>query len=160
MELTKEQIEQMPASRELDALIAEYVLKEVIKHNWPCGVNYDSGMVDASSTNPTEFPTLYGELHPVIMDCHPDLEEAYAVPMPFYSTHIADAWMVLMEMKDRRPNYSRNGFALTEALIEEPQHEWKTVFKCQIGGHRNRGYADTAPLAICRAALLATLHAE
>lgn len=152
--MTREEIEQMPAGRELDRLIAEKVLGLSVYH-------YDKDHADNCY-----FMLMDTEGDPVLFtgrhrDAERKTEAAAWGDCPAYSTDIAAAWEVLMEMKDRRRRYatSRHGFAMSEALIERPEGEWVTVFKCQIGGRENRGYEDTAPLAICKAALLASLTA-
>ncbi len=73
------------------------------------------------------------------------------VPMP-YSTDIAAAWEEVVER-------------MAEFKVEKPgdwsdQVRWRAVLRIEYGGPMAEAYADTAPLAICRAALKAHFHAD
>jgi len=61
---------------------------------------------------------------------------------PFYSTSIADAWLVVEKMTDKYPD---TFFTLEFQRSHTPQ--WLADFG-------EAACADTAPLAICRAALI------
>lgn len=115
MDLTREQIEQMPAGREMDTL----VYHEVFGRPRPCA-GYS---VDHRSILP-------------------------------YSTYIAAAWQVVehLDKTARLCDITRiNGGATYLHHCEV----WNTS-----GAPYDRATADTAPLAICRAALLAHLSHE
>jgi Phage ABA sandwich domain len=98
-----EDIENMPAGRSLDFLIAERVM-------------------------------------------HEDVMKSQFAPMR-YSTDIADAWQVVEKLREQ-------GFPLHIQCLQNPQNPYGVA-----GYHDLRTdawiWADTAPLAICRAALKA-----
>jgi hypothetical protein len=98
--MTREEILNMPAGREMDALIAERVFKTTEDDDWG-----SDGLLS-------------------------------------FSTDIAAAWQVVEKLK---PNYP----LLDMYCIGD----WASSFG---DGEWGYGYAETAPLAICRAALIAT----
>jgi ABA sandwich protein len=71
------------------------------------------------------------------------------VSYPKYSTDIAAAWLVVEKMRDFTP--------VGDVHIERWDNRWavSTCFDSSSGGWDGFTYGDTAPLAICRAALLA-----
>ena len=102
MNKTREEILNMPAGREMDALVAK-----MVTHN-----NY-----------------VFNNEH------------------PSYSTNIASAWEVVEK--------EEHGFSLwVSGVRSAPLCKAEII----IGDNRYGCYANTAPLAICRAALLAVLE--
>jgi hypothetical protein len=71
--------------------------------------------------------------------------------LPLYSTEIDAAWEVVEKLKDRW------GIVNIEYSHSAPiaRERWTAYFDIDFDGFM--GFGDTAPLAICRAALLATL---
>ena len=67
-------------------------------------------------------------------------------PIPRYSILIQDAWPVVEKMADRRHPFE---------LVKTPISYWVCRFYGEIIRDIYKGYADTAPLAICLAALKA-----
>jgi len=125
--LTDDEIDAMPAGRELDVLIAEHVM----------GLEPWLGKPGAFHA-PIVLP------HDTPKPCLP----------PAYSTDIAAAFSVLMAFPKTHKGIFHtqrrsNGWTLGQPL------EWQ----CTIGA-TNKVSADTAPLAICRAALKAVIHAD
>lgn len=132
MELTKEQIEQMPAGVELNNLVAEHVLGFVWAHNKRYAflrpANQVDDLVEANYAS-------YGK-HPEGNNIGPD---------DSYSTDIAAA----CEVVDNHPG----AFALVKT--EEGTYEAKAYAPGE--DEFVPVTAGTAPLAICRAALLAIM---
>lgn len=115
---------QLPAGRELDALIAEKVMGGVSRHpEW-------YWLRSGTAPEVPDLPTPKGR--PAIF-CGPG-----------FSTDIAAAWNVVERLK------ARYRFELVHRGGDRP---WVAVFGTW------RATADTAPLAICRAAL-ATVRIE
>jgi len=125
--MTRNEILNMPVSRELDVLIAEKVFGCNVRRA-PSGAVY----CNCERVTPLQFAP-HGDL---------DLSEIYD-----YSTDDAAAWGVVEGIRDRF------AFAIKES---EDTEGWDACF---FGRGANVGhwqaYAETAPLAICRAALLA-----
>lgn len=123
-------IDAMPAGRELDALVAEKVM------GWTaCDANeaYPRWMHGDPGDEFAEAGRGRG--------CAP-LTTAWRVPYSRYSTDIAAAWEVVEKVRGDRDVWL----------------QWDSetsIWGCQFfsGGHEC--FADTAPLAICRAALKA-----
>ena len=65
--------------------------------------------------------------------------------IPHYSTDIADAWLVVEKMKA----------SAFEVTIDDTDGDWWALFADLEYKHISSAYADTAPLAVCRAALKA-----
>lgn len=141
--MPREQIEQLPAGRELDALIALQVMGFTMYH-------YDKDVAEMCY-----FTLLDTEGDAVVFRAHyrdgEHATEAQAwADCPAFSTDIAAAWRVfeLFEWSLARgvfrgvPYYAIQE-AGEELSLDEPA--------------RHYPQAHTAPLAICRAALLTTL---
>lgn len=134
-------VDDMPAGREMDALIAEKVIR---------------------------WEVFYGEykgyelLDDEIAQGYPPEEEVDGVPfeIPNYSTDIAAAWEVVEQMRNTP---CKDGDHYCFELFAT--NKWAAVFKHHLGemvpeeGFKDFEYfmatAETAPLAICRAALKA-----
>jgi hypothetical protein len=122
------------AGRELDALIAEKVM------GW---TRYPAGM------HPTDNRTISGVLY-----CPPyyPYDAGSANVVPYYSTNISEAWEVVTKLAERglwmtmlTPFNAADGFHV--AYTPHGEAQWQAGLGTVI--------ADTAPLAICRAALKA-----
>lgn len=137
-ELTRERILEMEAGRELDALIAERLLR------WS-GVHCATG---GGPYGPMEGYTPHG-----------DPTGGHGVanrPVPHFSTSIADAWEILEKAK-----------AFTIAFWPEdhadPFGQITAGYTCCYFGEKRFDRMDRQPsicLAICRAALLTTPKEE
>jgi len=72
--------------------------------------------------------------------------------LPFYSTDITDAWAVVEKM------CNETGCDIIKVCKRDPEllrGEWSCNF-----GRGFEAFADTAPLAICRAALMAEIKQQ
>lgn len=137
--------DEMPAGRELDALVAERVMGADVSiapmHTWE--LNAD-GTIDtvAWDSDYHNGPSCTRCGYSFCIHC--EGETAYTaapcqVEPPRYSTNITAAWQVVERM--RNPDFRLN-----------KDGDWG----CSFGGElRFVGLADTAALAICRAALKA-----
>ncbi len=133
-------IDEMPAGRELDALVSEKVMgwvwiafeiahtTDVVRRPYPG----DSWDVQHGRRADFTEPIAYG----------------WDSNLPHYSTDIAAAWRVV----DRRKG--EYTFILS---YNQHEHTWWVCFD-PVNHYEAR--ADTAPLAICRAALKAVEHAH
>jgi hypothetical protein len=141
MNLTREQILAMPAGREMDALVAERVMEiRVYWHHY-----YLTG--DGKLTKCGPF--LNGQ----------DSCESVNRKVAGYSTDISAAWRVVEKMRDALGHWE------LAHHIDDPRKcyaEFGGEYEPYDGWHTCKGcaLADTAPLAICRAALLATLEPQ
>jgi hypothetical protein len=160
---------ELQAGREIDALVAERVMgTPVVARDWPC--HWDGGFFTADGMRRIGGATE-GEFGPVILaesgtwppeqwigDDGEDWEMAWVEPVPHYSTDITAAWDVVGRMRAL-------GFAMTmHTPGSEPWSDGATCFvefTLSAGGLTipnetdARSRADTASLAICRAALAA-----
>jgi hypothetical protein len=139
MKPTREQILAEPAGGQMDAWVAEFVMG----WKWPtnrcpvCGWLYsetrDQGCVPGDcSMRP----------RPNIVEIQKS--RGYGV----YSTDIADAWQVVEKMRTSPWKWYEIAHRPIGCMVN---------FTGNIG---DNVYAETAPLAICKAALLATLESE
>jgi hypothetical protein len=82
-------------------------------------------------------------------------DDAVAVETPRYSTDIAAAWEIVPRLEAR---YGR--FDITQIWGLDARGDWQCTLGKQgwesVGAIYVTGFASTAPLAICRAALQAT----
>lgn len=174
------QAEPYAAGRALDALIAEQVMGlQVVARDWPCG--YVPGGEYEASPWPEGRASWYTDRGPICVhdgdlwppedlcdDDNPGLI-AKVTPVPFYSTDIAAAWQVVEHMialveqdiyglgdRERRlrwvgPIYKPRD----QYLTQEGYPLGTTCWDVQVDafGWHLHICADTAPLAICRAAL-------
>jgi len=144
------------AKRELDAAVARGIGLNVVASDWPCGYPPDSseyeasflrydpewGIADYYDTPDYVYAVEGGRWSPETMD--DGAVWATVLPVPHYSTKIADAWQVVEKMREKAPWTFRlciDGLGQTYA---------------GFGGTAGDVYADTAPLAICLAALSLT----
>jgi hypothetical protein len=133
----------LPAGRELDALVAERVMGMVWRH---------SDSPPAGFRSPRMYDTPWRWLIPSD-NAYPRAtgdEKPYLENIPHYSTDIAAAFQVVEKL--RADDYQ-------VIVVCEPVGE-KRQFSCEIARLSDRGSdvetGDTAPLAICHAALRAT----
>jgi hypothetical protein len=143
----------MKAGRELDALVAEKVMGITVIHDWDCGYMPECGNYEADMPAYTDetFEDLCVPLRPAksggffdeIGPVHEELNSI--IPVPFYSTSIEAAWVVVGKLRERWgvELYGRgDGWA---CLVEEGD---------EVSGHYiAEGDADTVALAICLAAI-------
>ena len=124
-------VDEMEAGPELDALIAEKVME------WT-GVHYRAGYSDEECTSPSG---LYGK--------GPD---GRVFLSKSYSTDIAAAWPVLEKIN--------NAFGIMILVLPDGRTEVQRMRPRSLEGFTEKitVSADTAPLAICRAALKAILN--
>lgn len=120
--MTRDEIENMPSGRAMDALIAEHVM------GWTNPRRRHKGTL--IMTPPADDPVRRG-----------------GQAAPHYSTDIADAWQVVEHLLGRA--VWQIGVRRIESL---------GFWLCEVGGVYSR--AENAPLAICRAALLAVVEDE
>ena len=122
----------LPAGRRLDAWIAEQVMgwKQVVVRQENPGV--------------PDLPFQYG---PHTQGQRPSEDHPYSV-VPHYSTDIAAAWEIVEKLRHDR-------FPFVSVGIDWYGKTWEARFGVNQHGN-SLGYAqgcETAPLAICRAAL-------
>jgi len=129
-------IDEMPAGRELDALVAEKVM------GW-CITAWNDGEPWGNREVFPPFEPINGI--PADCDC---ISHSEAGEPPHYSTDIAAAWEVIEKA-------FRSGFGLTYLeYLEPPQWHCNSGLPCdEFGCDELCATANTAPLAICRATL-------
>ena len=137
--MTYDEIMALEAGRELDALVAEKVM----------GWKWDKG-------NSLQHLLLGpdGAIGAVIFHDGIADDDGIVQPLdcPHYSTDIAAAWEVVEKL--RRANDGEYLFTINDAGM------WYAKFLDEHGEPVSRsGFCDTAPLAICRAGLLAVMEA-
>jgi len=137
-ELTQEQVQKLSAGRDLDLLIAEkvlgwrwwYIPLARVRVLYPPDEQLAWMTTPADGTEPIGAATRF--LWP-----------------PKYSTDVALAFSVVEAMS----SYGC-GLVLEDWRNESELYPWAAYFGLPDGGTSAQGVADTAPLAICRAALL------
>lgn len=131
--MKRDEILNMPAGREMDVLIAEHVMGWV----W---FSFGSASV---LRHPEKF--IYG----VIID---GKERRYYDGLPRYSENMGDAWEVVERLRELYYriflSYARNIVTIT---LDHDNYQKDMDFWIE---------AETAPLAICRAALLVKIENE
>jgi hypothetical protein len=132
---------QMPAGKHMDAAIAEHVLGHVWVHNkrYGCLVASDEAEVVIAGGHASAGK-------------HPEHDAGCWIgPLDRYSTDIAAAWLVVDKLT--ADGWGHKHLVL-RAAAEYPGWQWTFM---RPGGGRGAGIAgaeaDTAALAICRAAL-------
>lgn len=163
--MTHDEIDALPAGREMDALVAEKVMAMDIVRDVEC--MYEHGFRDPDIG-------IRGTVIPAEGNYDRDTYD----PVPAYSTDIAAAWEVVEKMHGRWGHF-------TIVLVENPHGttnrgrpcDWEVVPVFELTHYDEGGFfkpakrlptglrddelddpigwADTAPLAICRAALKA-----
>jgi hypothetical protein len=138
--MTKDEIMKLEG-RELDAAIAE----RLFGWKW-LEVESSAGGLVRIFRHPELF--VYGAWGPKEEPIN------YYDTLPHYSTDIAAAWLVVEKMQEKR-----NCLSLTYGIFSgDFVFEWKAEFR--MVPKDGIAWADTAPLAICRAALLAVMESE
>lgn len=153
-----QEIDRMEAGRELDAMVAEKVMG--LRPRWWSLHRNDKPLRDLMDTDvrPTLFWLDCQSLDHVPLEVlrpnadgdMPILECDDGESVLCYSTDIAAAWEVVEKLKE-----------ITENVLVSWEETYWEVEVCVTQEAFNRGYrtaindADTAPLAICRAALIA-----
>lgn len=143
--MSEDEIRQMRAGREMDALVAQLIMGLIPCEKWYYA-NFGAGGGPVSVKGPCNHD-----------NCYPASERLPFGGPRHYSTDIAAAWEVLEEM-NRREN--RNGVYAAPHYGNIEFFDGDYIVKIQgripsdTGGVVN-ATGDTAPLAICRAALLA-----
>lgn len=142
--MTREEILNMPAGREMDVLIAEKVMQlDHYEHRWEadgecekckCVTDFHSGRIYLN----------YKKID--YRDC--------TNPDP-YSTDISAAWEVVDEIKDKWGMVNLE-YSHDKELDPPDADKWSVYFDIDFDDSF-MAFADTAPLAICRAALLAVV---
>ncbi len=137
----------LTAGRELDALVAERVMGEAVARGvrcyYDCGsAPDDMGLLETERTN-----HYYGKAYD---------------PVPHYSTSIASAWLVVEAMRAKDIGLSLIASADGWYCTAASDIEWGFVRGTDypkitlVGGEHEQWQAfDSAPLAICVAALTA-----
>ena len=130
-------IDQMPAGREMDSLVAERVMRIAV------------------------FSKQYSpSIQIPCPDNKPGCMVAHFKPVPHYSTDIADAWEVVEKITSKQCG-DADDFYVFEIIKRYQQ--WSVYIHHPLWNGRynelspiyemHEAVADTAPLAICRAAL-------
>lgn len=154
--LTRDAVSALPAGRELDALVAERVMGwtrlDVRPSCWPPAVSLTC--IELGPRFGTTVPPYAGPwwLPPGVTA---ERGPVNGVGFPEYSTDIAAAWTVLETVQRRSACLAsvtkfRDG---AHGCIVESNRDGE-----RLGKETAYARADTAPLAICRTALLATLE--
>ena len=126
----------MKAGRELDALIAEKVMGHSV---------FNTGKEGRPSHGAPHSAVIFGKNRLAMCVLHEDGEGATTMIVPHYSTRIADAWLVVEKFEMFRLNNVYDGFQC-KVMGYDADGEWIEAWYEK---------ADTAPLAICLAALKA-----
>jgi hypothetical protein len=133
------EIDVMEAGRAMDALVAETIFMKK-----PCKYTV-TGIISTL--------TIWQCEHQSAENCYPDDKGAC---LESYSTEIAAAWKIAELMKDRKNVSDSFGFSWPcELSYLDDRQVWACVFHGQKS--TVEGLGETAPLAICRAALKASL---
>ncbi len=137
--MTQAEIDVMEAGRNMDALIAETVFGKK-----PCKF---------SMTGIISTLTIWKCEHQSAENCYP---EDKGTCLESYSKEMACAWKIAEIMKDRKNVSDSFGFSWP---VELSFLDDRGVWACIFHGTRAsaEGIGETAPLAICRAALKASL---
>ena len=122
--MTPSEIDALPAGRELDAMVATFVMG--------CKVIVDGGKPYCDCDDRGHFTR--------------DANDVYA-DLPCYSTDIAAAWQVVEKLKGAAVEW----FFHIDIPKPSVTDEWRAIFTPAT----RYSWAKTAPLAICRAALVA-----
>jgi len=132
--MTRDEILKLQAGREMDALIAEHVMGHTVNYN---AYLYSLGK------------TISG------------ISEGFS-ELAHYSTNIYAAWEVVHKMCQDPPEDCWTGPTMQMNVdASETRGKYEVVFdyldSLDFNQSSTQAYAETAPLAICRAALLAVM---
>lgn len=138
--MTRDEILNIPAGRDLDVLVAERVMGFVWQEcRCLCGHE-----MKTLARHKIKSPTIWHNGFDMIGVKHP--RDLWGVP--FYSTNISAAWEVAQVIGSFFIDNTAPSLGID---VEFFRAGHKTIYKAT---------ADTAPLAICRAALLAVMGDE
>lgn len=143
-------VDEMPAGREMDALIAEKVMGHRPEYGCFVDDTYNGECVGTDgATDCLLAEQKLRKQKQIPGDCK---YWRIAEPEP-YSTDIAAAWEVVEKIKDTNMDsykYGANSFELSRNRPMQPSR----LYACRFNSNNNGySYAETASLAICRAAL-------
>jgi len=133
-------IDEMPADREMDILIAQALGKEV------CARREAIDLHNAAFPNPPPWDSWYNGDFYLKEDPVPCTGLAR---LPHYSTDIADAWEIIELLCER--DWGRVDISRTKL---PPTGYYQCIMRWATHAEAV-AYGETAPLAICRAALKA-----
>ncbi len=145
-------IDSLVAGPELDALVAEKVMGMVWYRDWP--LNSEGAAINAG------IPFLSYPGRDIRLATDEDLKEKKDLNgIEEYSTDIAAAWEVveklnLMVMPVESASGKRWGWAAEQITVEKADLKKGSGYYLEVGTELWT-HAETAPLAICRAALKA-----
>lgn len=150
----------IPAGRELDAALAERVMGlRVVHPAWPCGYYPDGCSIEimhAADDENREPDSWHTELRPIhqVREGDPDNSDTHTYRflcevVPAYSTDIAAAWLVVERMR------ALGWCVAINDRMDDPE-PWWCEFATDGYERGAQAWANTMPLAVCRAALAAT----
>jgi len=152
-------IDEMPAGREMDALVAEKVFGLPAKYfgdDWrnqvwvededSCGEWKEDAAIMVTHRNRQEY--VKGSLLTSRLGEYEDTQEPVYQVLPEYSTKIADAWEVV-EKTGLLARRVEDGLDVGLVLRQPDEDEWALSYRYGT----NYVVAPTPELAICRAAL-------
>ena len=148
-------IDQMPAGREMDLLIIN-AIPDLMPEPWKGGNSTFTYKIERLKDGPIdifdggESMTEAEDGEPYIIWVRDDGNEGIEEPLPHYSTDIADAWKVVEKMKQL--------FWECDIFYGSKMPGCSCVFYETLNTkayQENHLFAETAPLAICRASLKA-----
>jgi len=138
--MTKDEIMALEAGRELDVLVAETM-------GWVWLRFKPSHKKDVGFVRKPYPPDSWEAAHKSRANGDEPLSRLWDYNMPHYSTGVAAAWGVVEKLTPLK-----FGFNLAIESPPGPQGDWEALFY-NGASHNFYAYADTVPLAICRAAL-------
>ena len=161
MEMTREEVEALPAGREMDIAIGTMLGHKPVPY-WLIIDKYGDAIHKYDDPMPAEFDCK------AKADAYFDSQERDGLMMasskvtrygrwPAYSTDIAAAWKLVAHFE------AGNAEIDLKKYHDAAGPSWEAAINgFGVGGCAEYcyAYAETAPLAICRAALLTTLMAE
>ena len=161
--MTRDEILNMPAGREMDALIAEKVM------GWTWRAFQPAHVPGELVRRP--YPGNWSALPRRIADGTERLAGGWDSDLPHYSTDISAAWEVTEKITDifsmpgvfGGSRYGRFYLYITKVrALGFSANYHQAVFKRNGGKDKKvvTSLGDTTPLAICRAALLAVMEIE
>lgn len=156
-------LSELPAGRELDALVAERVMgqtSEKVSHKigQPGRTNADGKFEPLGPPLMRDEWELREHGKPIMV--HGELMHGYfPLPLPHYSTDIGAAWQVVEQMRRRGMSLILNCMDYCENKGNVPPLDSYFAGFCEITG-AEMVEAITAPLAICKASLKAVEYWE
>lgn len=139
--MTRDEILNMEAGREMDALVATIIMGLEVHR-------LEKSYRGERSTPGSKVPGEW--IHHVLYVYHTPTSRNLDVS--HYSANISAAWEVVEKLQAEPLEYY---FGINRTPSIPYEKTGRTHWHCELGG--KMGYADTAPLAICKAALLAVM---